>query len=47
MLIMYVRNSIKNGWWEHVSLILWGASQRLFISDAEVRSKVEELQKLG
>ncbi len=47
MLIMYARNSIKNGWWEHVSLILWGPSQRLFTSDAEVRSKVEELQKLG
>ena len=44
---MYAQNSIRNGWWEHVSLILWGPSQRLFISDAEVRSKVEELQKLG
>ena len=47
MMTMYAQNSIKNGWWEHISLILWGPSQRLFISDAEVRSKVEELQKIG
>ena len=47
MLTMYAQNSIRNGWWEHVSLILWGPSQRLFIDDAEVKSKVEELQKMG
>ncbi|MGB8077100.1 MAG: DsrE family protein [Gallionella sp.] len=47
MMTMYARNSIKNGWWEHISLILWGPSQRLFINDPEVRSEVEELQKMG
>jgi hypothetical protein len=47
MVLMYAQNSLNNGWWEQVSLILWGPSQRLYITDAEVRSEIEKLQKMG
>ena len=47
MVFMYSENSLKNGWWDNVTVIIWGATQELFASDAAVRKRVAELRKLG
>jgi hypothetical protein len=47
MMTMYASNSRKNEWWKHVSLLLWGPSQKLFLDDEEVQSQVLGLQAAG
>lgn len=47
MMLMYAVNAAKHGWWEHVTLIIWGPSQRLFVEDGAVRAEVERLQEAG
>ena len=29
MVFMYGGNSLRNGWWEEVTIIIWGASAQL------------------
>ncbi|MGQ1910744.1 DsrE family protein [Marinifilum sp. RC60d5] len=43
MISMYSINSIKNGWWDAVNIIIWGGSSKLAGADEEVQ---KELQKM-
>ena len=47
MVLMYGLNSVRQGWWEQVSLVLWGPSQRLFVDDEAIQSEVKSLQDAG
>ena len=47
MVLMYTGNAARHGWWEHVSLCLWGPSQRLFVEDHEVQARVQALRASG
>lgn len=29
MVMMYARNSMLRGWWDHVTVIIWGATAKL------------------
>jgi hypothetical protein len=47
VVLMYALNSVRQGWWEHVSLVLWGPSQPLFAGDEGIQSEVKALQDAG
>ena len=40
MVFMYTHNSKLRGWWEDVTLIVWGASTKLLIQDEELQGRV-------
>ncbi|HNS07727.1 MAG TPA: DsrE family protein [Anaerolineaceae bacterium] len=47
MVTTYGGNSMKNGWWDEVTIILWGASQQLVATDPSVAGRVRELMEMG
>jgi len=47
MLIMYALNSKLKGWWEHVNIIIWGASARLAGEDHQVQAEILDLIHQG
>ena len=47
MVMPYAANSLKYGWWERVTLIIWGASATLAARDADVRRDLTELAAAG
>ena len=40
---MYAHNSLAQGWWERVRLIIWGPSARLACEDASVADKLRAM----
>ncbi|MGC8658321.1 MAG: DsrE family protein [Desulfomonilaceae bacterium] len=42
MVFMYAINSLKKGWWEKVTLIIWGATAKLAAEDSMVKQKIGE-----
>jgi hypothetical protein len=47
MVFMYGGNSLRNGWWEEVTIIIWGASAQLAGTNAGIQEKIRELISLG
>ncbi|MEF8726453.1 MAG: DsrE family protein [Candidatus Bipolaricaulota bacterium] len=47
MLFMYLLNSKKRGWWDEVTLILWGPSQELTLNNEEVKEGLIEMREEG
>ncbi len=47
MVFMYTRNSMIHGWWEEVTLLIWGASARLLVEDAGLQEELKLLQEAG
>lgn len=47
MVFMYTINSLIHGWWEKVTLIVWGATARLVSEDASIQEKVKEALDAG
>ena len=47
MAFMYAGNSRKHGWWDRVTLLVWGASQKLLLADAELQQRLAEMLGLG
>jgi hypothetical protein len=47
MLFMYTINSRLKGWWEKVTLIIWGATAKLVSEDANIQKKVKEALDAG
>lgn len=43
MVCLYAHNALLKGWMDEVEVLVWGASQRLIVEDAEVRAKVEAM----
>lgn len=44
---MYAHNAKKVGWFDEVTLIVWGPSQRNLIGDKELQAEVKAMQKDG
>ncbi|MBT3387101.1 MAG: DsrE family protein [Desulfobacula sp.] len=42
MVFMYTINSLKNGWWEKVTLIVWGATAKLVSENKNIQKKIKE-----
>jgi len=47
MVFMYTINSLIHGWWEKVTLIVWGATTKLVSEDADIQKKIKEALDAG
>jgi hypothetical protein len=47
MVFMYGINALRNGWWEKLTLIIWGATTRLVGTDPAIQEKVKEALAAG
>ena len=47
MVFMYTVNSLIHGWWEKVTLIVWGAPAKLVSEDANIQKLVMDAQEAG
>lgn len=47
MVFMYTHNSKLRGWWQDVTLIVWGASTKLLAQDEELQERVRQMIASG
>jgi len=47
MVFLYVLNSRLKGWWEDVTLIIWGPSAELLSYDLELQMELEKIKAGG
>ena len=47
MVFMYTINSLTHGWWEKVTLIIWGATAKLVSEDIGIQKKIKEALDAG
>ncbi len=41
MVFMYATNAKKNGWWDEVEIIVWGASSKLLAQDETIQERLK------
>jgi len=47
MVLMYTNNAIKQGWWDEVRVIIWGATAKLVAENEEVQALIKSAQETG
>ena len=47
MVFMYGINALLKGWWDRVTLIIWGATAKLTAEDPDIQKKIEEALGAG
>jgi hypothetical protein len=47
MVFMYAINSMVHGWWEEVTLVVWGATAQLVNDDEHFQERIKEAQDAG
>lgn len=47
MVFMYSTNSMLRGWWEKITLMVWGPSSKLLTEDKELQDHIKRMQELG
>jgi hypothetical protein len=47
MVFMYDTNALVHGWWEEVTLIVWGATTKLVCENAAIQGKIREALDAG
>jgi hypothetical protein len=47
MVFMYAFNAQKNGWWDQVTLLIWGPSSKLSSEDKDIQSSLKKMQDQG
>jgi hypothetical protein len=47
MVFMYTANAKRNGWWQDVTLLVWGPSQELLTENSVLQGKLAEMLDLG
>ena len=47
MVFMYALNAQKNGWWDQVTLLVWGPSAKLSSEDTEIQESLKNMQEVG
>jgi hypothetical protein len=47
MVFMYTYNARRLGWWEDVTLIVWGPSARLAAEDEEIQDGLAKMKEVG
>jgi hypothetical protein len=47
MVFMYTINSLAHGWWDKVTLIIWGAPAKLVSEDARIQALVKDALDAG
>lgn len=43
MVLMYGHASIKNNWWDNVTIIIWGATAKLVAENISIQEKLQEM----
>jgi hypothetical protein len=47
MVFMYAYNAQKNGWWDQVTLLVWGPSAKLSSKDAKIQESLQRMKNQG
>lgn len=47
MVFMYAKNSLLKGWWERVTLLVWGPSAQLLSEDMDLQEELSRLKEAG
>lgn len=47
MICMYGHNAVKNGWWDEVTIIIWGAPAQLVADDEKIQLRLQQMLKDG
>ncbi len=47
MVLLYAHNAKLNGWMDEVTVLVWGASQKLIAQDKDIQEKVKLMIKDG
>lgn len=47
MVFMYGINSLLKGWWEKVTLIIWGTPAKLSVENIEIQNKIKTALDAG
>jgi hypothetical protein len=47
MVFMYTINALKHGWWEKVTLIVWGAPTKLVSENSAIQNRIAEALAAG
>jgi hypothetical protein len=47
MVHMYSTNSFKNGWWEEVTVIIWGATAKFAAEERAVQACIKSMMDMG
>lgn len=47
MVMMYARNAMINEWWDKVTVIVWGATQKLLLENEAVKLKMDLARQVG
>ncbi len=47
MVFMYAKNSRLQGWWDDVTVIIWGATAKLAAEDHAIQNGIAELKENG
>jgi len=47
MVFMYTINSLANGWWEEVTLVIWGGSTQLVSENDAIQQRIKEAMDAG
>ena len=47
MVFMYAINSLLHGWWEKITLVVWGATAQLVNDDEHIQARIKEAQDAG
>ena len=47
MVNMYAKNSLIHGWWEEVTLIVWGGATKLLAENKKIQEQIKENIEAG
>jgi hypothetical protein len=47
MVFMYTINALKKGWWEDITLIIWGATANLICENEKIRDLIKSADEAG
>jgi hypothetical protein len=47
MVFMYTINALVHGWWDKVTLIIWGATAKLVGENKDIQEKIKEALEAG
>jgi len=47
MVLLYTYNAKKLGWFDEITLLIWGASQKLVATNTEVQEQIKMMKDVG
>ncbi len=47
MVFMYAKNSLIRGWWDHVTVIIWGATAQLAAENLLIKEEIKTAKAVG